>query len=47
MYNLKPKNEKRERDLEKQIQFLLVKFNHGNERIRKIADSLLNKLIEK
>lgn len=37
----------RDRDLENMVQFLLVKFNHINKRLRQLADSLLAKLMDK
>jgi phosphatidylinositol 4-kinase len=43
----KPKTLQRDRDLERQVQFLLVKFNHINEKLRKLADILLAKLMER
>jgi phosphatidylinositol 4-kinase len=42
-----PKTLARDRDLERQVQFLLVKFNHINEKLRKLADILLAKLMER
>lgn len=42
-----PKTPERDRDLENMVQFLLVKFNHINKKIRPLADQLLTKLMEK
>lgn len=42
-----PKTPNRDRDLENQVQFLLVKFNHINKKIRPLADALLSKLMDK
>lgn len=42
-----PKTPKRDRELENQVQFLLVKFNHIYKKLRPLADSLLTKLMEK
>lgn len=42
-----PKTSERDKDLENQVQFLLVKFNHINKKIRPLADVLLSKLMDK
>ena len=42
-----PKNLDRDKELENMVQFLLVKFNHINKKIRPLADHLLAKLMEK
>lgn len=42
-----PKTAERDRDLENQVQFLLVKFNHINKKLRPLADHLLAKLMER
>jgi phosphatidylinositol 4-kinase len=42
-----PKNLDRDRELENMVQFLLVKFNHINKKLRPLADHLLAKLMEK
>ncbi|CAF0782495.1 unnamed protein product [Brachionus calyciflorus] len=42
-----PKTQERDRDLENMVQFLLVKFNHINKKIRQLADHLLAKLMER
>ena len=41
------KTAERDRDLESMAQFLLVKFNHINKKLRPLADQLLAKLMEK
>lgn len=42
-----PRSSKRDQDLENMIQFLLVKFNHINKKIRALADISLTKIMEK
>ncbi len=42
-----PRTQTRDEDLESQVQFLLVKFNHINKKIRSLADNLLTKLMER
>ena len=42
-----PRTSKRDQDLENMIQFLLVKFNHINKKIRALADIFLTKIMEK
>jgi hypothetical protein len=46
VYNL-PKTTERDKDLEVQVQFLLVKFNHLSKKLRQFADSLLTRLMER
>ncbi len=41
------KTNERDKDLEKMVQFLLVKFNHINKKLRPLADNLLAKLMER
>ena len=41
-----PKNDKRNRELDLQAQFLLVAFNNVNPTIRQIADQWLSRLVE-
>ena len=42
-----PKTIERDRDLENMVQFLLVKFNHINKRLRQLADYLLSRIMDK
>lgn len=42
-----PKTPERDQDLESMVQFLLVKFNHINKKLRPLADQLLTKLMER
>lgn len=41
-----PKTRERDIDLENMVQFLLVKFNHINKRLRPLADHLLARLMD-
>ncbi len=47
VHNTLPKTHERDKDLEKMVQFLLVKFNHINKKLRPLADNLLAKLMER
>jgi phosphatidylinositol 4-kinase len=47
VHNTLAKTFGRDQDLENMVQFLLVKFNHINKKMRPLADSLLTKLMER
>ncbi len=42
-----PKTVERDKDLENMVQFLLVKFNHIDKRLRQLADTLLSRIMDK
>ncbi|PIK33180.1 putative phosphatidylinositol 4-kinase alpha [Apostichopus japonicus] len=43
----KPQSAEREKTLARHAQFLIIRFNHIQKQIRKVADSFLTKLVEK
>lgn len=42
-----PQSAEREKTLARHAQFLIIRFNHIQKQIRKVADSFLTKLVEK
>ena len=47
LVSTKPLDGDKEKELEYDAQFLLVKFNHMQEKIRRVADKYLSALIDK
>uniref|UniRef100_T1J2J9 Thymidine kinase, cytosolic n=1 Tax=Strigamia maritima TaxID=126957 RepID=T1J2J9_STRMM len=47
VFSHKLRNNKREKELETHAQFLLVKFNHPNPKIRRVADRYLSSLVDR
>lgn len=47
MIAIRDRDSQREKELEQHAQFLLVKFNHVNRQIRKVADKFLSGIVEK